>query len=248
MIYHSGFRHAGRFAGERDVPMHVHEGCELIHITSGLALIDCDENTFAVATGHLVVVPAGFRHNQRHTAPAATDFVTFQAKPLFNTRPRVVDIRANSLTGQWLNSICILSERDPHHCHELAEGVLDSLLGAIAQQEQPRSRALPEPLQRALDFVESPEGLATTVGELARVACVSEGYLMGLFRKHLGQRPTQYLNSLRIDKAKRMLCLPYTTIGETALACGFSDPNYFARVFSAITGSSPRAYQRRLLD
>lgn len=50
-----------------------------------------------------------------------------------------------------------------------------------------------------------------------------------------------YIRHKRIERACRMLSEGYN-VSETAYACGFSDPNYFSKVFKKIKGVAPSDY------
>ena len=238
---------AGRFAGERDVPLHAHTGCEIICMTGGCAVIDTPSHVHHLAVGSLCIVAEGVPHNQRHHGHARTNFIVFYPTPGFNTATRTVDVGTNPLIACWIDSLCTLSQQLPAQAQELAPGVLTSILGAIQVVERHSPATLPLPLRRALDVVDGPDGLRLTTGELARRACISEGYLMALFKTCLRTRPTCYLNQRRIAAARRLLAHPYTSVRETALACGFNDPNYFARVFRSHTGCTPVAFRMSML-
>ena len=47
----------------------------------------------------------------------------------------------------------------------------------------------------------------------------------------------------RIEKAKAMMADPRININDIGAACGYSDSNYFARVFKRITGQTPSDYR-----
>lgn len=82
----------------------------------------------------------------------------------------------------------------------------------------------------------SREALALAVG-------LSDRYLTQCFRQETGITPVAYLNRYRIKQARSLLEGGALNITEVALAAGFSDPSYFARVFRAEVGVAPRAYQ-----
>ena len=69
--------------------------------------------------------------------------------------------------------------------------------------------------------------------------------LRRLFRHVYGEPPLEYLLTLRVNYAKRLLrespCLHYT-VAQIATMSGFSDISYFSRIFKKRTGLSPRAY------
>lgn len=79
---------------------------------------------------------------------------------------------------------------------------------------------------------------------LAGAVAVSAGYLTRCFRQEMGITPITYLNRYRVQQARRLLERGDMSVTQVALAVGFSDGNYFARVFRQVTGVSPRAAAR----
>ena len=80
--------------------------------------------------------------------------------------------------------------------------------------------------------------------ELALAVGLNDRYLTQCFHEETGLTPVAYLNRYRIQQARALLERGEMNITEVALATGFSDPSYFARVFHAEIGVAPRAYQR----
>ena len=80
--------------------------------------------------------------------------------------------------------------------------------------------------------------------ELAGRVGLSDRYLTRCFRQETGVTPITYLNRYRIRQARMLLERDELSVTEVAFATGFSDSNYFGRVFRAEVGVSPRAYQR----
>ena len=81
---------------------------------------------------------------------------------------------------------------------------------------------------------------------LARRFGYTRNYISTLFKNKYGVSPSDYLANLRIEKAKRMLTdsAEHLSIGQVALAVGFSDALYFSRLFSKKTGVSPSKYKQ----
>ena len=71
----------------------------------------------------------------------------------------------------------------------------------------------------------------------------SEAYFCKLFKQCFRVNFSAYLNEYRIDKAKVMMADPRISIKDIGIACGYSDSNYFARVFKRITGQTPSDYR-----
>jgi len=80
--------------------------------------------------------------------------------------------------------------------------------------------------------------------ELAQHLAVNERHLTRCFRQELGVTPIAYLNRYRIRQARALLEQGAASITDVALATGFSDSNYFGRVFQREVGVSPGAYRR----
>jgi len=71
----------------------------------------------------------------------------------------------------------------------------------------------------------------------------SEAYFCKLFKQCFRVNFSAYLNEYRVDKAKVMMADPRINIKDIGIACGYSDSNYFARVFKRITGQTPSDYR-----
>jgi AraC-like DNA-binding protein len=74
------------------------------------------------------------------------------------------------------------------------------------------------------------------------------GWSVAQLRRHwsaaMPESPTRTLQSLRMQKACRLLAESATPIHEIASRTGFADEFYFSRRFSQTQGMSPRAYRQ----
>jgi len=69
-------------------------------------------------------------------------------------------------------------------------------------------------------------------------------YISSLFKKETGDTFVNYLNSLRIREAQKLLrSQPQLTVGAISRQVGFDTKHYFAKVFKKYSGTTPGAYR-----
>jgi two-component system response regulator YesN len=68
-------------------------------------------------------------------------------------------------------------------------------------------------------------------------------YFSQLFHAETGVRLSEYINNVRIDRAKDLLKNTTQKIYEIAYATGYNNPKYFNFVFKKKTGVSPNDYR-----
>ncbi len=100
-------------------------------------------------------------------------------------------------------------------------------------------------LSRTIAHIEKHYAENISIADLVKTSGYSERQLTRLFQGTFAASPKQYITKLRIQKAQQLLPDPSHSIGEIAWSCGFSDQNYFSRVFRSETGETPSAYRHR---
>jgi len=74
---------------------------------------------------------------------------------------------------------------------------------------------------------------------------LSVSHFSSLFKKSTGLTYLNYVNQLRIQKAKELLLVPETKIYEVADQVGFVSLPYFNRVFKQLVGTTPLEFRKR---
>lgn len=83
-----------------------------------------------------------------------------------------------------------------------------------------------------------------TLDDLARCADRNPQYISAVFSRECGLSIGEYITSLRVEEAKRLLRSTNIPIGDIAQTVGYQDPKYFSRIFRKQTGLYPRAYRQ----
>lgn len=83
--------------------------------------------------------------------------------------------------------------------------------------------------------------------DLCRLTGLSKYYLLRSFTKQKGISPYSYLETIRIDKAKKLLEQGILPI-DAALQTGFTDQSHFSNFFKKFIGLTPKQYMNIFKD
>jgi len=100
-------------------------------------------------------------------------------------------------------------------------------------------------VKKALDMIQERIHDPPTLAELAKSSGLSRTYLSCVFKEVTGTRLKDYVGQIRLKKAKDLLGDINLKIKQIAYEVGFSDPNYFCRIFKKKTGLTPTNYRAR---
>jgi two-component system response regulator YesN len=101
---------------------------------------------------------------------------------------------------------------------------------------------------KAKEFVWSNYNHDVSLKKASEAVGISPYYLSHLFRKEMGISFLEYLTSVRISIAKRLLKETSMAILEVCLEVGYQDPSHFTKIFKKKEGVYPSEYRKKLLD
>jgi len=99
-------------------------------------------------------------------------------------------------------------------------------------------------LQNLLDYLHESYSTKISGSTVALSLNMNFDYLNRLFKKQTGMTIFEYLQSIRINKAKELLLSDTMKCYEIAAATGFTNEYHFSRVFKNIVGVSPLKYKK----
>lgn len=99
-------------------------------------------------------------------------------------------------------------------------------------------------LRRVKEFIDAKISGEITISDLADVAGLSNYHFIRVFKDAVGLPPYQYVLSKRISRARALLSNPDLSLGDVALAAGFSNVLQLNRVFRKSVGITPTAFRR----
>jgi AraC family transcriptional regulator len=141
----------------------------------------------------------------------------------------------------------LLADPDGSHYRNayLAQAIAAQVLARHAQlHDLPlssgvRSTLSAAQMRRIDEFLESHLGGNFQFGELATSIGLSRTIFFSRFLATTGRTPHQYLQVLRVNRARRLLEETSASLAEIAVAAGFSDQSHLARFFKRHFGVSP---------
>ncbi|MBA3686396.1 MAG: helix-turn-helix transcriptional regulator, partial [Planctomycetes bacterium] len=99
------------------------------------------------------------------------------------------------------------------------------------------------PVATAVAYLHAHAGEEVTMAELAVETGLSANYLGERFKTELGVPVADYLNRLRVDRARELLAGSDRSVTDIADVVGFAGISYFGKVFRRLTGHTPREYR-----
>lgn len=96
-----------------------------------------------------------------------------------------------------------------------------------------------------ISYIQTQYHQPVTLQDLAGRASMSVSTLTRMFQRTLGTSPMDYLIRVRIDRARELLRTSDMSVTDIAFTVGFTDSNYFSRMFKKHTRTSPLVYKKQ---
>ena len=253
---------------QKDYLLHTHDFSELEIILSGTAVNSINGKSFSVEAGDVFVVEQGATHEITQVRGLTLYNIGFRQSALrslgadllelpgfhalFLSRPELdPGVRQLHLKEEELNKVRHLLEEmrqeylggEPGFRTALLCGFSRLLLMLSRNYSQQTPTGGIWQAAAAAARMEREFGEEMSVRGLAESVYLSERHFRRLFEKVYGVSPSDYLLELRLRTAGRLLISESASVTEVAMACGFSDGNYFSRVFRRKYGMPPTAYR-----
>ncbi len=99
-------------------------------------------------------------------------------------------------------------------------------------------------IQEALRYIDENFTQKIYLNDVCKKALMSTSAFSSIFKNITGKTLVEYLNYLRVLRAKDLLIQTDKSVLEIGLDCGFRDAVNFSRVFKKITGHQPTTYRK----
>lgn len=123
------------------------------------------------------------------------------------------------------------------------EDIMNGMLRSIETVLSNNGKQYSQIIENAIRYIHQNLGSPLSLDAIAGYIHVNPSHLSRTFKKECGQPITEYINQVRVEKARELLLSPHTLAYEIAEEVGFHDPAYFSFIFKKYTGCSPKEYK-----
>jgi len=152
----------------------------------------------------------------------------------------------HAVAYQQPDGICTVDDGDINEAMSaevLLSGLNIFLNNLLEQTASVKNMENSPAIKSACRFIEDNFKQDITLEESATHCRLSSFYFSKLFKKSMGITFIDYLTNCRLREAKRLLESSNLSMKEISYEIGYSDPNYFTRVFKRIESISPTTYR-----
>ena len=144
------------------------------------------------------------------------------------------------LHRQWQKTMSSLSSFQTVSAWLLT--VVEDMLDSLAAYPDARHANI---IHRCIQHIGAGYQERLTLEDTARMVCLSQDYLSRIFRQETGISFHQYLNNVRITKAKELIRTTALRLTDISQMVGYDDQSYFTKVFRRTAGIAPGEYMKK---
>lgn len=235
------------------VLMHYHENIEILYILQGTGIVGCEAKDITVKEGDIVIINSNKLHGIHSTASTLRYYCLIIDKTFCeNSHIPIGQILLQDLIQDHHIATAIssiaqeMSIASPYYKVAIKSYVLQLLVHlcrdyALVLGESYETRANPKILivKNTIHYIKQHFLKTLTIEEICQYVGFSKFYLCRVFKEITGQTLLDYINYLRCDHARKLLCSGSYNVSEAAEHSGFNNLSYFSKTYKKYMGKLP---------
>lgn len=140
------------------------------------------------------------------------------------------------------------SDRINDEIQILEDIIIHKIINAVTQQPLHKmSSVVDEEIGYSLKYMFDHIAEPLKLKDLVRTTTYSTATYSRKFKEELDFSPMNYLNTIRIEKAKHLLGAPEKKIKDIAVEVGYKDLTHFSKNFKGVVGVSPKMFRDKII-
>lgn len=140
-------------------------------------------------------------------------------------------------------SLSVLNSETIHEIYRNTKIFLLAITEHLSEKYTNRQLAL---VNQIKDFIYQHRIENITLSDIAQAVYLSPSYISAIFKKEAGQTIHDYMLSLKMQEAKKLLSETHMKILEISEYLGYETPHYFSYSFKRYTGQTPGQYRQEI--
>lgn len=225
---------------------------KLFYILDGEIVIETKEERVLAKQGDMVLVPAGVEHDFHLSDKKYAQKYWMHVDILLDGKnlldhyklPYRIYVGQNDHVKNLFETILRYGKEEDLSSRLYASGALSNLVAFYVEQSSIYgSLKREDEIDATIKLINSQYTEKFSLDDLCESAHLSKSYFIRKFKERTGYSPIQYVNKLKIDKAKTMLEQSNTPINEIMSSLGFYDSAHFCKLFKSQCGYSPKDFR-----
>lgn len=134
----------------------------------------------------------------------------------------------------------ILNFNNIYELKDFLWNTIDSFFNSISNKD-----IISEPIDKVIEFINNHYTDPNfSLDEVSKNTFLTSSYICVIFKDFMGITLNKYITELRVNKAKELLKNSDIKMKDIAIKTGYSDGNYFTKIFKKETGYNPSDYRR----
>lgn len=216
---------------------HKHEYAQIIISLNSYVYIQTEFANYVVDDSILVFVPPNVEHSYKCNSPNKTliinvpqNFIKKRDLETFKKNMRfVIDKRINLLKELIIREV--IKNPDSSGIKYLFFYLYDRIM----EHKEIKS----------IDYINEHYEEDICITKLSSIEHYNPTYYSEWFKKQTGVSPSDYIQRVRIEKAKELLLTTNYSIGDIASQVGYDHNSSFTRIFRKLEKESPNAYRKK---
>lgn len=129
---------------------------------------------------------------------------------------------------------------------EIVQWIISQIDEAVCQINVKKSSFAISNINKAIDYIKVHFNEELSLDYITSLAYMNKTYFCEIFKKITGKTYLQYVTGLRMDMAKELLKDKHMKLSEISDKCGYSNANYFEKVFKDNAGITIKDYRRQM--